>query len=108
MREPIITTEVAEKIWQILVDHAGAYVPPAGEYDSSKVSFIRNATEGTWTEFRFGGVLGFGGKIYNCHSRWLVGCYSEDEGVKQKKAIARSNAALDALFESTFGIPPQG
>jgi hypothetical protein len=106
MRSHPVAQDVAEKIYDILCEHAGCYRAKEGETDLSRMSFIRYATEGTWTEFRFGGSLGFGGKVWNNAGHWYVSCYYEDEGKKQTKIIGKTNAALDKLFEETYGVPP--
>lgn len=108
MRSHPIAEGVANQIYDILCDHAGCYRAKEGEIDLSRMSFIRYATEGTWTEFRFGGLLGFGGKVWNNAGRWYVSCYPEDEKKRQTRAITETNAALDRLFEQTYGVKPQG
>jgi len=106
MRQPI-PEDVANKIYDILIEHAGCYDPTKkGREDHTRDSFVHNASEGTWTEFRFGGPLGFGGKVWSNAGRWYVNCYPEDRKALQKKIIAETNAALDKLFEETYGEPP--
>jgi hypothetical protein len=107
MRSIPIDKDVANKIYDILCEHAGAG-PAGGGEDHWRASFVRYATEGTWTEFRFMGSLGGGGKVWNNAGRWYVSCYREDEGKRQTKIIAKTNAALDKLFEETTGVKPQG
>lgn len=105
---PTITEEVANKIYDILIEHAGCYDPTKnGHEDHSRWQFVHYATEGTWTEFRFGGPLGFGGKVWNCNGHWYVTCYREDEKAVQKRIIRKTNEALDKLWEETFGEPPR-
>ena len=62
--------------------------------------------KGTWTEWRFGGPLGFGGKVWFNAGRWYVSCYPEDRKAKQERIIEKTNAALDKLFFETYGEEP--
>lgn len=48
-------------------------------------------------EFRFQGVLGFGGKVWFSQDRIYVTCYPEDETPERKVMIASANEQLAKL-----------
>jgi len=104
-RNTPIAEETANKIYDVLVEVTGVHVPK--DMDTSRMSFVRYAMEGSWTEFRFGFPLGFGGKVWNNAGRWYVACYREDDSPVRNEIIERTNAALDKLFEETYGEPPR-
>ena len=69
--------------------------------EGDRESFVFHLTgENPPVEWRFGGVLGFGGKFWANNNRLYVTCYREDETSKRRKVIDRTNDALDALTES--------
>jgi hypothetical protein len=100
-RNTPISEEVAHKIYDILVEITGIHVPE--DMDTDRMSFVRYATEGSWTEFRFSYPLGFGGKVWNNAGRWYVGCYREDDTPEREAIIERTNAALAKLFKEVYG-----
>jgi len=108
-RQPI-SEDVAHKIWDILVEHAGVRPPSEEEkingWDIDRDSFVATASKGEWTEWRLGGSLGFGGKVWFNAGRWYVTSYREDETPERLETINRTNAALNQLWEETFGVPP--
>jgi hypothetical protein len=56
-------------------------------------------------EYRFGGALGFGGKIHLAHGRLYVSCYREDETPIKRAAIRWVNHELDqALREMAVAL----
>ena len=67
MRRPPVSEEIANKIWSVLIEHCGVRRPEPGStearYDS--YSFVHDAMEGSWVEYRFGGAIGFGGKVWH-------------------------------------------
>ena len=66
--------------------------------ESLREQFIHSVTkEPPSTEFRFGGLLGFGGKFYYRRDRLYVACYPEDINVVRAEAIQKANAELDGL-----------
>lgn len=89
------TREAAGKIWDILVECAGAY-----DSKRERDSFIHYQLKGC-TEYRFGGKLGFGGKFWNNASMWYVNCYKEDLTPELEKIIEDTNTRLKALYEAT-------
>lgn len=89
-----ITTEQAERAYDILVREAGA-VDDAPE----RASFVALVTrENASGEYRFGGDLGFGGKFKYGNSRVLVDCYREDQTEPRVAILRRTNAALADVF----------
>ena len=92
-----IDTYTAEAIWDVLVEFCGAR-----DDNIDRDSFIHCATDGNWTEWRFQGSLGFGGKVWNNAGKFYVTCYREDETPKRTAAIEAANEALaDILREIT-------
>lgn len=102
-REPI-TEEAANEIYDALIEHAGCYKPVKGRRDPYRGAFVRDATEGFWTEYRFQGSLGFGGKVWNRHDRWDVNCYHEDETPARTAAIEATNEALAVIFQKHYDL----
>lgn len=82
----MMTRERAEAVYDILQREAGA---PAG---SVRDSFVYIHSTEDCPEFRFGGLLGFGGKYRAPRNR--VDCYQEDETPERLAVIERTNAAL--------------
>jgi hypothetical protein len=63
----LIIPPVAQRIYHILVDECGA--PEASDNERQ---FIYHQSEEGCTEWRFFGLLGFGGKFWNTGERWYV------------------------------------
>jgi len=86
--------ERLSKIWDILVQHAGAeergremFVIQADEYGRART-----------LEYRFCGALGFGGKVWlNNGPHPYVNCYREDETKKSLRIIKVTNEALKEM-----------
>lgn len=89
---------VADKIYDILVRNAGADDTP-GVWNSRR-DFRHFFNETPGTEYRFQGLLGFGGKFYRERQGWRVSCYSEDRNPVRDAAIAATNEKLAALKAS--------
>ena len=83
-------TDVKEKIWQILEEHAGAY-------PNNKDNFLANWPE--CTEYRFCGSLGFGGKIWHNCRKVYINCYSEDLNPKKQKVIDKVNGLIQEIIQ---------
>jgi len=79
----------AMQIWHILIDNAGA---SSNTYD--RHGFVIEAMSGEWTEWRFIGNLGFGGKVWNNCGRVYVTCYRENETPERLDIIERTNKLL--------------
>ncbi len=90
----------AAAVWQVLVDHAGAYDDP---YD--RASFVHSQVERVVEEWRFIGCLGGGGKFrrrlgWTCdgyRETWTVDCNREDLTDERQAVITKTNAALAEL-----------
>jgi len=85
----ILTREDVNKIWDILVQEAGA---SNRIYDRD--DFVSHVMSGEWIEYRFIGNLGFGGKVWNNCGRVYVTCYSESETPERLDIIERTNKLL--------------
>lgn len=70
------------RVWSVLVEHAGAK-------ESMRDEFLAVHDY----EFRFQGVLGFGGKVYGKHTLH-VDCYTEDYTPARRAVIERVNNIL--------------
>jgi len=97
-----IPENIADKIYDILVEHAGA-----SPRDSERSGFIYHQGKkpdkynntGGCAEYRFQGKLGFGGKFWNCNSRFYVNAYTEDTGSRESEIIQKVNELLKPLYE---------
>jgi len=89
-----IDEPTARAIYDILIEECRANPE---EYD--RWGFARSQAEGC-SEWRFCGVLGFGGKFRVNPWKWYVDCYPEDETPERKAMISAANARLDALHET--------
>ncbi len=95
-----LTTADAHAIWDVLVAHAGAN----GD-NWERDSFVQHQTTTFEREWRFQGVLGFGGKFRRqrtwigpeLRERWYVDCYPEDLNDVRTAAIEATNTALAEL-----------
>ena len=97
MKQPVMTVERANAVYDILVKMGGAY-------EGDRISFVQYHSKelvNSWgpTEWRFQGHLGFGGKFYTDRERWQVGCYREDDTPERERIIAEMNKALEGLYE---------
>jgi hypothetical protein len=92
-----MTPERAAAAYDLLVQHAGAD-------HSDRYSFIFHVSKPRpTTEYRFGGLLGHGGKFRNpsdSERTPYVDCYPEDLDERRRTAIAETNEALVALFSN--------
>lgn len=88
----------AEEIYDQLVDLCGASNAPWPR--AHFVSVVRHYQEDKDPhrgplEYRFQGILGFGGKLYHSNSQgWRVGCYVEDDNPERRAAIDLMNEWL--------------
>jgi hypothetical protein len=92
MKETLIPVADCNKIFDILLE--------AKANENDRDSFIYHFSEQGCREFRFGGVLGFGGKFYNYLDRWYISCYPEDRTPEAARVIENINKKLRALQES--------
>ncbi len=81
-----------EHVWDVLEKTCGAHRGIREEF----LFHARDAVKsGRMLEFRFQGVLGFGGKVwFNNGSSVYVTCYPEDETRERRAVIKRANAEL--------------
>ena len=96
--DPTLPTEIADRIWTILVEEAHAQ---DGERDRS--SFIYHQGKGC-TEYRIGGPLGYGGKFWNNAGRWYVNTYPEtiEHQPNLRDLIEKTNRRLESLRAGLF------
>jgi len=93
-----MTTELANRIYDVLVQHCGA---PAVERDG----FVYEFTQPEHTrEWRFRGWLGFGGKFWDTGDKFYVGCYQEDETDDRRWIVKSTNAILALIFEEATAV----
>lgn len=91
------------EVYTILVNHAGAL-----ERDRDRfVACAMSDGQDRWTEWRFCGDLGFGGKVWRANGRIYVSCYPEDRTKKREKILDDVNARLKAILpeEGVHGPP---
>lgn len=90
MAEPI-TTEIANRVWDILVSDLGA-----SKHRYARAAFVSYAVErSVIPEYRFIGKLGFGGKVRFRDRKWSVYYYDEDrtQGRDALEQIANKHLA---------------
>lgn len=88
-----IPSEQANLIFDILIEECGAA-------PSMRTEFVREHGKEPWywpTEFRFQGLLGFGGKFWNEYNNWRVSCYPENETQLVKEYMQKANERLASL-----------
>jgi len=88
------TSRKEREIWRILKNQCGAH--QSLEY--SFIDFYRKNYD-KCNEFRFGGILGFGGKLYTNKGKAYVGCYSEDCDEGRSMLITEVNNKLGEICE---------
>ena len=100
MRLKTITEDVANRVYDILIETCGQ----RDDYEG-RMSFVAGISgEGQWTEYRFIGSLGFGGKVWNTGSRgFYVSCYPEDITPEREEMIEAANAKLAELYAEVDG-----
>lgn len=86
-----MTTEEANKVYDLLVSIGGAYEP-------DRDNFVYHHTESKYgcDEWRFSGKLGFGGKYRSGNNR--VDFYREDETPERIKLRDELNTALAQIL----------
>lgn len=92
-----VSPEMAVSIYDILVELAMA---PSGDKDA----FVAQFRFGEW---RFGGLLGSGGKFCANPGRWFVSVYREHMNLETRWIISEVDEALHELFVrfATSGSP---
>jgi hypothetical protein len=94
--KPIVSEEIAHKIWDVLVEHCGAR-DDNWERDSFVLSVMKS-----WTEYRFCGSFGFGGKVWHNAGQFYVNYYREDETPEREAAKDAANLELARIYEEAF------
>jgi hypothetical protein len=93
-----IPKELGHKVYDILED--------IGASPNMRMAFVDGQAREDIHEWRFMGLLGFGGKFWNEWSylnekyEWRVSCYSEDENPKREKIIEETNLKLNQLIST--------
>lgn len=92
-----ITEEKANKIWDILVNHAGCN-------EKDRLEFISYFTDGKndLKEYRCRGVLGWGGKVKCFLDSVYVSFYSEDYTPEREVVKQKVNWLLRELFPNPY------
>jgi hypothetical protein len=95
--------EFYEQIWDILVEYAGAS-KGADNKELFVLAFIKGERVSTH-EYRFGGLLGAGGKFWHYNRSpyskvpFYVTYYPEDHSPKRDKVVEKVNALITSLYE---------
>lgn len=79
-----------DAVWDVLMELAGAT-------EDWRADFVRHATRLPMgdLEYRFGGKLGFGGKVRSrSDGTWSVDCYPEDETPERRAIVAAVNVRI--------------
>ena len=74
-----------EHVYDIVVEECGASFRDRDHFSSHLGNFV---------EWRFGGMLGFGGKIWNNNGKVYVNFYPEDGDETRNLACLKANARL--------------
>jgi hypothetical protein len=97
-RRPL-TLDEAREVYNILVEE-GAWPDPLPR---QRADFISGITRPEFIEYRFIGMLGFGGKFWDSHGKWFVSCYPEDRTPERDAMIVAANVRLEQLRERFRG-----
>lgn len=92
---------VAADIYDILVQHARANIGDRRYFALRQSTVTPDSPK--IDEWRFGGLLGYGGKFWNVNDKWYVTAYPEDTTDEIRRIIAGTNLALLELFRRLFG-----
>lgn len=105
-RQPL-PADMAHRIYSALVEtlHLRERRDAGLGMDIWRYTFVSYVTEGTWSEFRVGGELGMGGKVWNSGDAWFVNCYPEDMDPERALMIERANDRLAELWAEYYGSP---
>lgn len=93
-----MTNEEAKAVYDVLVEECGATSILNDPY--ARNNFQSSVTQDGFTEYRFIGKLGFGGKFWDSHGKWYVSCYPEDRTAERNTMIATANVRLEAMREA--------
>lgn len=88
----LFSKEAANAIFTILVEHAGAQ-------EDQRELFVWAITLNEAREYRFQGLLGFGGKVYwTTTTAPHISCYEEERTPARVAVIADVNARLEVFL----------
>lgn len=95
-----LTQDRAMAIYDVLVRKCGAE-------ESGRGSFVYFQTKGTYipNEWRFCGILGFGGKFWNTTLQWYVSAYEENLDAETRLIVAETNEILQKMYVEEYGSP---
>lgn len=88
-----LTGTEAGAVYDLLVEKCGAY-PRDRDGFILHHQYIKNGS----SEWRFGGLLGSGGKFYVTGHKWYVSNYTENGGPEENLLIAETNKALQGMY----------
>lgn len=78
-----------------------------GAPERERASFICWWGDIQGKEYRFCGLLGFGGKFWRTNDAWYVNCYHENESPERIALIEEANTAIRKLRElAYYGCEP--
>ena len=92
----VFTEAEANEVFDILVAECKAP-------ESQRDQFVYHQTKEVVREWRFGGLLGFGGKFWRNDDRCYVNYYPEDERPEMVEAKERADKRLAAFVAKNFG-----
>ncbi len=99
-------TESINSVWSILVECAGASKSEDVRHD---FVYAMTRADDRYSEYRFQGSLGFGGKFWRtagyAHPEVYVTAYPEDQDAAMTVRIDETNARLKALAVSLRDTP---
>ena len=96
--------QLYHKVWDILVEYAGAR-------EDDRPRFVQACLEkdkfGCLREWRFCGLLGFGGKFWRNDGNIYISCYPEDRTRTRDKIVAEVNGLLAEITpkDGIYGPP---
>jgi hypothetical protein len=98
-------TLVFERVYDVLVQHAGASEHDRGRFVARHAVYLSEQNR-RWNceEWRFGGLLGSGGKFWCDPESFRVSCYTEDNSRERFEIIAKTNAALRPLQQEYYKL----
>lgn len=88
-----MSTASAHAVYTALIEFAGANT-------NGRQDFVEAWP--TITEYRFGGLLGSGGKFWISRNEWFVTCYPEDETPERTAVVGETNAVLAGLRDAAL------
>lgn len=98
---PVITEDLAGRIYAVLVETCGARVLDVHERPWCMTYIANNGEDREW---RFKGSLGFGGKIYiDANGDCRVDCYPDDKTPERQRMIDAAMVALKELAGAAQG-----